>query len=194
MAYTSSYTGEGIDAKLDQQDIVDKLEKNDLLNFIYPVGSIYMSVNNISPAAFLGGTWTQISDRFLLAAGSSYAAGSTGGAASVTSGGTALTVAQMPAHSHTVNAHSHGPTTSGWRFLAYNYSTVNAGVGETIVTAGTGSKVAPTVSNTGVDWGGIGATGNASPATDSKGSGSAHTHTVDTMPPYLTVYMWQRTA
>lgn len=27
-----------------------------LINLIYPVGSIYMSVNNVSPATFLGGT------------------------------------------------------------------------------------------------------------------------------------------
>ena len=33
-------------------DIVTK----NLINLIYPVGSIYMSVNNVSPATFLGGT------------------------------------------------------------------------------------------------------------------------------------------
>lgn len=30
---------------------------SDLLNYIYPIGSIYMSVNNVSPQVFLGGTW-----------------------------------------------------------------------------------------------------------------------------------------
>ena len=52
-----------------------------LLNLIYPVGSIYMSVSSTSPATFLGGTWERIQDRFLLAAGSTYAAGATGGSA-----------------------------------------------------------------------------------------------------------------
>lgn len=28
-----------------------------LLDMVYPVGSIYMSVNNVSPESFLGGTW-----------------------------------------------------------------------------------------------------------------------------------------
>lgn len=28
-----------------------------LLDMVYPVGSIYMSVNNVSPQSFLGGTW-----------------------------------------------------------------------------------------------------------------------------------------
>lgn len=50
-----------------------------LLNMVYPVGSIYMSVNSVSPASFLGGTWERIQDKFLLAAGSSHGAGATGG-------------------------------------------------------------------------------------------------------------------
>ncbi len=45
----------------------------------YPVGSIYMSVNNINPTNFFGGTWEQIKDRFLLACGNTYSNGSTGG-------------------------------------------------------------------------------------------------------------------
>lgn len=37
-----------------------KLNSSALLGKIYPVGSIYMSVNNVSPASFLGGTWTPL--------------------------------------------------------------------------------------------------------------------------------------
>lgn len=66
-----------------------------LLNLVYPVGSIYMSVNSTSPATLFGGTWTRIQDRFLLAAGSSYAANTTGGEATHT-----LTVSEMPSHNH----------------------------------------------------------------------------------------------
>ena len=33
------------------------ISKSDLLTYVYPVGSIYMSVNNVSPQTFLGGTW-----------------------------------------------------------------------------------------------------------------------------------------
>lgn len=50
----------------------------------YPVGSIYMSVNNVNPTEFFGGTWEQIKDRFLLACGSSHTNGSIGGNSSVT--------------------------------------------------------------------------------------------------------------
>ena len=50
-------------------------------NELYPVGSIYMSTNNTSPASMFGGTWEQIKDKFLLSAGNNYSAGATGGSA-----------------------------------------------------------------------------------------------------------------
>lgn len=52
---------------------------NGLVNIIYPVGSIYMSVNNTNPSTLFGGTWQQLEDRFLLGAGTTYTAGNTGG-------------------------------------------------------------------------------------------------------------------
>ena len=69
--------------------------KQELINLIYPVDSIYMSVNSTSPASLFGGTWTQLKDRFLLGAGSTYSNGATGGAATVT-----LTSDQIPSHKH----------------------------------------------------------------------------------------------
>lgn len=53
----------------------------DLIDVIYPVGSIYMSVNSVNPSTLFGGTWEQIEDKFLLASGTSYSNGSTGGSA-----------------------------------------------------------------------------------------------------------------
>ena len=44
----------------------------------YPVGSIYISTNETSPAVLFGGTWEKIEDRFLLGSGSRFA-GQTGG-------------------------------------------------------------------------------------------------------------------
>ena len=70
---------------------------NNLLNLVYPVGSIFLSVNSTSPATLFGGTWLQIEDKFLLAAGSTYLAGDTGGEATHT-----LTINEMPAHRHGV--------------------------------------------------------------------------------------------
>lgn len=64
-------------------------------NSIYPVGSIYMSVNNVNPSTIFGGTWEQIEDKFLLASGTTYTAGTTGGEATHT-----LTINEMPSHRH----------------------------------------------------------------------------------------------
>ena len=62
-----------------------------LLDIVYPVGSIYHSMNATSPADFIGGTWTKIKT-FLYGADT---AKKTGGEATHI-----LTVNEMPAHSH----------------------------------------------------------------------------------------------
>ena len=86
-------------------------------DILYPVGSIYMSVSNNSPATIFGGTWERIQDTFLLAAGSTYAAGSTGGEATHT-----LTKDEMPSHDHsypvTVDSATPNPTASEVRLGA----------------------------------------------------------------------------
>lgn len=66
-----------------------------LLDAIWPVGSVYISVTDTSPETLFGGTWQRIEDRFLLAAGGSYPLGSTGGEAQHT-----LTAAELPQHTH----------------------------------------------------------------------------------------------
>lgn len=69
-----------------------------IINTIYPVGSIYMSMNATDPGTFLDGTtWERLENRFLLGASSTYLAGNEGGSATHT-----LTVNEMPSHSHTV--------------------------------------------------------------------------------------------
>ncbi|MCI1951456.1 MAG: siphovirus ReqiPepy6 Gp37-like family protein [Clostridiales bacterium] len=41
------------------------LTKADLLTYVFPVGTYYISFNNVSPASFLGGTWMRQEDVFL---------------------------------------------------------------------------------------------------------------------------------
>ena len=72
----------------------DTLLKSFLLA-AHPVGSYYWSSDGTSPATLFGGTWTQITGRFLLAAGGGYAVNATGGEAAHT-----LSVAEMPSHTH----------------------------------------------------------------------------------------------
>ena len=49
---------------------------DDPLNSLHPVGSIFISTENTSPASLFGGTWESIGGRFLLAADRTYTAGS----------------------------------------------------------------------------------------------------------------------
>lgn len=54
------------------------------MDLLYPIGSLYLSTAETDPGTTLGGTWQRIEDRFLLAAGQTYAAGATGGQAALT--------------------------------------------------------------------------------------------------------------
>lgn len=69
--------------------------KSAVLDWVYPVGTIYTSFKADSPALLFGGTWERLKDTFLLAAGDTYAAGSAGGEAEHT-----LTEDEMPKHCH----------------------------------------------------------------------------------------------
>lgn len=83
------------------------LGSNYILDNVYPVGSIYMSVNSTDPKNLFGGTWEQIQGRFLFGMNSSYPAGSTGGEITHK-----LTNEEMPAHSHYMaSGNSGGPDT-----------------------------------------------------------------------------------
>lgn len=58
---TASDVVEELSKKLNTDDLV-----SNLLNKIYPVGSIYISINNVSPASFLGGSWSQLPEGYAL--------------------------------------------------------------------------------------------------------------------------------
>ena len=66
-----------------------------ILEAVYPVGSIYISVNNTSPQTLFGGTWEAIQGKFLLGQSSAHIAGSTGGEETHK-----LTIGEMPKHTH----------------------------------------------------------------------------------------------
>ena len=75
-----------------------------LLDMVYPVGSIYLSVSGTDPQTLFGGTWARLEDVFLLAAGAKHAAGSTGGEESHI-----LTETEIAPHKH---AMAYGPESS----------------------------------------------------------------------------------
>lgn len=96
----------------------ESIETTYLLKVVYPVGSIYMSVNSTSPATLFGGTWEQIKDRFLLAYGDTYENGETGAEATHT-----LTIAEIPPHFHSCKTYS-GNNVDGkqWSIKSINNS------------------------------------------------------------------------
>ena len=71
------------------------LGSNYILDNVYPVGSIYLSVNSTNPKNLFGGTWEQIQGRFLFGMNSNYPARSTGGEVTHK-----LTYNEMPEHAH----------------------------------------------------------------------------------------------
>lgn len=73
-------------------------------NELYPIGSIYLSVDETNPGELFGGTWERIKGRFLLGAGDNgdgwdYTPNTTGGESVHT-----LTIDEMPSHTHNVEA------------------------------------------------------------------------------------------
>lgn len=144
-----------------------------IIDKIYPVGSIYMSVNNVNPDTLFGGTWVRIQDRFLLAAGNTYSAGATGGSANST----------LIEHSHDFGRQTEnnlkcnlwgvsagGATATGYSKMAKEGTTATV------------RYISATSDKSGYRW-----LSNTLKEGDGDGTGK-------NMPPYLTVYVWKRTA
>lgn len=139
----------------------------------YPVGSIYMNASDgTNPATLLGfGTWTALgAGRMLLGNGGGYSAGATGGSAD----------AIVVSHTHTASV-----TDSGHTHQFYT-NTSGSGTGDstTAAYAGLSSASITRTPNTSSATTGISVSNST---TGSSGTGA-------NMPPYLVVYMWQRTA
>ena len=144
-----------------------------LLNSFYPIGAIYMSINETNPSTIFGGTWEQLRDRFLLGCGDTYQNGTTGGEATH-----ALTINEMPSHNHTATtnttgAHRHGY--NGW----YSYAAGNA----------KGSIANERLSD-GERWDPFNSAGAHSHTVTINNTGDGQAH--NNMPPFIAVYMWKR--
>ena len=140
---------------------------NFVLDNVYPVGSIYMNVNSTNPGTLFGGTWEQIQGKFLLGMSSSYPAGSQGGEAEHT-----LSTNEMPAHSHNFSYQEADGNKSFSGNMVLKFGTAypeRLGVNMAL----------------GGDWSSSGYL-----TLDNVGGNQAHNN----MPPYLSVYIWKRTA
>ena len=84
-----------------------------LLEILYPVGSLYFSVASESPASVVGGTWTAVENAFLMGASELHGVLETGGEEEHT-----LTIDEMPAHKHGLRGVNSGAT-SGPQYSNY---------------------------------------------------------------------------
>lgn len=150
----------------------DGLSLRDIFDAIYPVGSIYMTVSSTNPAGKFGGTWVAWgSGRVPVGVDSLQAefnsVEKTDGAKTV-----ALSAAELPSHTHPIS----GTITLSASGAASGGTTENGGtsVAQGTTTSRFGHPVA--ISTAG--------------ATGATGSGNAHNN----LQPYITCYMWKRTA
>lgn len=97
-------------------DVIDAtyLKMQTLLDKTYPVGAIYMSLQSTSPASLFGGSWTQITNRFLYATGT-YGAGATGGESLHT-----LSIGEMPSHNHANTVMEYGNAKGAVAYIEYD--------------------------------------------------------------------------
>ena len=163
----------------------------DTMKKIYPVGSIYISTVSTNPSELFGfGTWEAMpAGRVLLAQGKvetenythNFVAGETGGEFVHQ-----LTVGELPSHGHSASTNT-ANLTGNANSIGINYDEVSV--------SGIISK------NRGNDYGGtnndhnktgflINASHSHTVTINSTGSNQAHNN----LPPYLAIYIWERTA
>ena len=169
----------------------DNLDKTSILDFVYPVGSIYMSVDPRNPKDFLGGTWVEWgAGRVPVGVNSSDPdfkdAGKEGGEKTHT-----LSVSEMPWHNHEgtystveMNTINTRPTGGTLERLGVNTYTVKYDINEQTQEY----RVSPAGGNPlEVENGTV---TNSQYGVCPNGSGAAHNN----LQPYITCYMWKRTA
>jgi microcystin-dependent protein len=179
-----------------------------VLDAVFPIGCIYASATAVSPATLFGGTWAAIGAGKVLVG---YQAGdpdfgtlgATGGEKTHT-----LTTPEIPSHTHTQNAHTHGVTDAGHTHVqnSHTHPSIQVQGGTTAATTGThimtstatggSSRVAtsPEAANAATAVNQSATTGvtvnNATAVNQNTGGDGAHNN----LQPFLVVQLWTRTA
>jgi hypothetical protein len=188
--------GKALDAR--QGKILDekKLDKTALLDLIYPIGSIYMSVVKKSPATFLGGNWVPYAEgRVLVGIGDN---GETNYDVPEIPGGKENSVAT---HSHSAaNTMATNNNTTATNHPVGDHQHRTAQDGQWQTTGSSGQDGLRTGSGTNAPltgWGG----GHSHGQDAHSHTQNAHTHTIGNAGeaggnrmPFITCYMWKRIA
>ena len=173
----------------------------ELFNKVYPVGSIYMSVNSTNPSSLFGGTWVAWgSGRVPVGINTSDTSFSsvekTGGSKTHS-----ITANEMPSHTHSIpkltgtaasaGAHTHRLQRKSLQtdFDAMGDFTNRLKNKEPLQQDGsyTWDTISPITTSAGAHTHTVSTTAST---TGSKGSGTA----MSLLQPYITCYMWKRTA
>ena len=171
---------------------------NRLAGQLYPIGSIYMNVNNVEPSAIFGGSWERMpSGRMLVNSGNDFNLGQIGGEKEHR-----LTEDELASHSHDVN-NINGNTTSTAKLVGKFSSSIRPNGDITDVPYRNGFGIVSKESEYGIH---AKDGGNSSPGRNYVIDAS-HSHTVNlnismlpsgknqphnNMPPYIVVNMWKR--
>lgn len=182
-----------------KEKLVADLTAESILSMVYPVGSVYISVNDVSPEKFLGGTWVKISQgRVLQGASGTQTAGT-----EVSAGLPNISVSSNGEHTHTrgsmnitgtIGIHGAGSCTvigsQSGAFCPYPGSTLSAYSSNNCSSGATSDGVVRFSADR--TW------------TGSTSSAGAHSHDVyitnitgkstTVQPPALLVNIWKRTA
>lgn len=186
-----------------------RVEMDAVTNKLWPVGSIYISVNNANPASFFGGSWVQFATGKTIVGvdtgqGEFNAVEKSGGHKELQSHAHGMNnhVHSLNNHTHTVPNHVHTMQGAGnhYHYLGINKDAVQKGTsynkpnnfesGSTSYKSNTTGNHAHTMNSSGTctTGGNSGNTGGNSGNTTSAGGGNA-----GNLQPYITVYMWKRT-
>lgn len=188
-----------------------KVEMDAVTNKLWPLGSIYISVNNLNPGTFFGGVWSRFAEGKTIFGVQSngadgdftYTEGARGNKAHLHStGGHVLTAAEIPSHVHGLagsGAQATSKTLSGTAkaFFTSGQSNYSSGI---LFGKKTSNRQYETNGTTTNMWAEltVNATHNhaLSGNTTSVGSGASHGHgntgSSSNLPPYVMVYMWRR--
>jgi microcystin-dependent protein len=183
-----------------------------IIGAIYPVGSIYMSVESTNPGTTFGvGTWTawgsgKVPVGVDVGDASFDTVEETGGAKTVT-----LDTTMIPSHTHTQNAHTHTQDAHTHTQNAHTHTINDPGHYHAVYVNSGGSGYGPSAStpfratsvNTSTSATGVTAANatavnqnatatnqNTTATNQNTGGGLAHNN----LQPYITCYMWKRTA
>lgn len=180
-------------ASADLQNLIKKI----VLDTYFPVGSIYLSTSKTNPGTIFGGTWKNVGgDKYLIGYSTNTwfdkpgtSTGSNGKSGSWNTDNTAISIAQLPAHSHGMNGaggHTHQVYLNGDTnfpmigFPGWAGSTVS--MQRVLMNQSNGTGFYMHTGNPGDHTHGIHNTGS--------GQGHNHFH----VSPYFVVVIWQRTA